>query len=216
VLKPAANRGLLCFGPDRGRNVVFVRPQDWLGEMAPEPDRDTALRTVLYRFLDAYGPATHADFGRWFGIAEKPAREILTAYADELVIVGIDGATAGWVTAAGADALAGAAPASGVVLLGGFDPYVLAPISHRAAIIPDGHIDDVSRTAGWISAVVLVDGFVAGTWTADQRPAGTAIEVQPFTPLPPEVAGELATRAEALRKELLPAPIAVRIAGTTA
>src|SRR5215208_4546205 len=30
VLKPAAFRGELCFGPDRGRNVTFVRPDQWL------------------------------------------------------------------------------------------------------------------------------------------------------------------------------------------
>lgn len=228
VLKPAANRGLLCFGPDRGRNVVFVHPADWLGEMAPEPDRDSALRAVLHRFLDAYGPATHADFGRWFGVAEKPAREIVAANADELVVAAVDGgrgqapanrrvgtdAVTGWVTPAGAEALASASPASGVVLLGGFDPYVLAPLSHRAAIIPDGHIDDVSRAAGWISAVVLVDGFVAGTWTADQTPTGTTIDVQPFAPLPSDVAAELEACADGLGKTLVPDPVTVRIADT--
>jgi Winged helix DNA-binding domain len=213
VLKPAANRGLLCFGPDRGRNVVFVHPSDWLGDMEPEPDRETALRTVLYRFLDAYGPATHADFGRWFGVAEKPAREIVAAYADELAVAEVDGAVAGWITPTGAEALASAPPASGVVLLGGFDPYVLAPLSHRAAIIPDGHIDEVSRAAGWISAVVLVDGFVAGTWTSDQTPAGTTIDVQLFAPLPSDVAAELTACADALGKALVPAPVTVRIAG---
>ena len=215
VLKPAANRGLLCFGPDRGRNVVFVRPEDWLGKLAHEPDRDEALRTVLYRFLDVHGPATSADFARWFGVPDRPARLLLADHADDLVVAAVDGLT-GWMTPAGAEALAAAPPAEGIILLGGFDPYVLAPISHRSAIIPDGHMDAVSRTAGWISAVVLVDGLVAGTWTAEQAPEGTTVVVDPFAPLSSEVAQELARCAEALGGRLLPAPVALRMAGAAA
>jgi hypothetical protein len=30
LLKPSAHRGELCFGPNRGRNVTFVRPDRWL------------------------------------------------------------------------------------------------------------------------------------------------------------------------------------------
>ena len=215
VLKPAANRGLLCFGPDRGRNVTFVRPQDWLGGVGDEPDPDDALRAVLLRFLDAYGPATHTDFGRWFGSAEKPARELVAAHADELVVVEIDGTTA-WVSPDGAEALARAAPATGVHVLGGFDPYVLAPLSHRAAIVPEGHIDDVSRTAGWISAVVLVDGFVAGTWTAQETADGTIVQVDPFAPLTPDITAALSDRAADLGvRGLLTPPVAVRVLDRT-
>jgi hypothetical protein len=212
VLKPAANRGLLCFGPDRGRNVVFVRPADWLGELAREPDSDEALRTVLHRFLDVHGPATHTDFARWFGVADKPARQLLAAHADDLVVADVDGVT-GWVTPAGAEALSTAPQATGIRLLGGFDPYVLAPISYRAAIIPAGHIDDVSRTAGWISPVVLVDGRVAGTWTAEQMPDGTTVAVEPFAPITSKAARELADHAASLGGRLLPAPVTVRMAG---
>jgi hypothetical protein len=209
VLKPAANRGLLCFGPDRGRNVTFVRPHDWLGAMPEEPDAAEALRAVLLRFLDAYGPATHNDFARWFGVAEKPARELVAMHADDLVVVEIDG-TPAWVSPQGAESLARAEPATGVHLLGGFDPYVLAPISHRAAIIPEDHLDDVSRTAGWISAVVLVDGFVAGTWTANDTADGTKVHVQPFVPLTPQVTAALVDRAGALAaRGLVPPPVSV-------
>ena len=209
VLKPAANRGLLCFGQDRGRNVTFVRPQDWLGDTPDEPGSDTALRTVLLRFLDAYGPATHTDVGRWFGVAEKPARELLAEHADDLVVVDVDG-TPAWLSRQGAEILARAEPATGVQLLGGFDPYVLAPISHRAAIVPDGHLDAVSRTAGWISAVVLIDGLVAATWTADETPDGTTLNVEPFAPPARQVATALADHAAALAaRGLLRPPVSV-------
>lgn len=63
TLKPSAFRGDLCFGPNRGRNVTFVLPGERLGRWR-EIDPWTALRDVIVRYLDAYGPATPRDFGR--------------------------------------------------------------------------------------------------------------------------------------------------------
>src|ERR687884_667015 len=34
-LKPSAWRGELCFGPNQGRNVTFVRPSEWIGTWQP-------------------------------------------------------------------------------------------------------------------------------------------------------------------------------------
>jgi hypothetical protein len=66
------------------------------------------------------------------------------------------------------------------LLLPAFDPYVIAPISARTYTIPDGFVDRVSRTAGWISPVLLVDGVVAGTWSLQQQEARAVISVEPF------------------------------------
>jgi hypothetical protein len=35
LLKPSAQRGDLCFGPNQGQNVTFVRPADWIGKWQP-------------------------------------------------------------------------------------------------------------------------------------------------------------------------------------
>jgi hypothetical protein len=74
-----------------------------------------------------------------------------------------------------------------VHLLPGFDPYVLAPISHRAHTIPEGRVDQVSRAAGWISPVLLVDGRIAGTWEAETADGVTTVTVTPFDRLPAPV-----------------------------
>ena len=43
LLKPAAHRGLLCFGPSRGTSVTFVRPAKWLGGWrSVDPDEAAA------------------------------------------------------------------------------------------------------------------------------------------------------------------------------
>lgn len=210
VLKPAANRGLLCFGPDRDRNVTFVRPDEWLGDTGPAPEPDEAMRVVLRRFLDAYGPATPADVARWFGEREPFGRRLLARHADELVVADVDGHR-GWLTPAGAAALADHPPADGVVLLGGFDPYVLAPISHRDAIVPEGRLDQVSRTAGWISAVVLVGGMVAGIWTTEAGGEGTQVVVTPFRTLTAVERAGIEQRVAELAGHLLPAATTVTV-----
>ena len=52
----------------------------------------------------------------------------------------------------------------GVHLLGPFDQYVLGPGTGDTALLPAEHRSKVSRTAGWISPLVLVGGRIAGTW----------------------------------------------------
>jgi hypothetical protein len=179
MLKPAAAGGLLCFGPDRERNVTFTDPHGWLPEVRwGEIDPDAAMREIVCRFLDTYGPASHEDFGRWWGTDTASARRIFAAHSDAMVQVDVDGRKT-WLPAESADASSD--EARGVLLLPGFDPYVVAPISARAYSIPDGYVDRVSRTAGWISPVLVVDGVIRGVWTHELAGGRLAIEVAPFS-----------------------------------
>ncbi len=189
VFKPAASQGLLCQGPPRDGHVTFTDPARWLGldtSRQAEPDPTQAVGTLLARFLDAHGPATRDDLARWLGVTPKDARLLLAPHAGALAEVSIEGERA-WMTPAGADAATASDPATGVYLLPAFDPWVLAPISHRAHTIPAGRVAAVSRTAGWISPVLLVDGRIAGTWEPATDGAGTTVTVTPFGALPPRV-----------------------------
>ena len=53
----AAHRGVLCFGPNQGRNVTYTNPHRWLPGFHPD-DGAAALRTLVGHYLHAYGPAT--------------------------------------------------------------------------------------------------------------------------------------------------------------
>ena len=183
MLKPAAAGGLLCFGPDRDRNVTFTDPRSWLPDVSwDDPDPDAAMRAVITRFLDTYGPATHEDFGRWWGTDAASARRLFRQHADAVVAFDMAGRSA-WLTPEGADEIGELPPAKGVMLLPGFDPYTVAPISARAYTIPDGFVDRVSRTAGWISPVLVVDGMIRGTWKHERAADQVTVEVAPFAPV---------------------------------
>jgi Winged helix DNA-binding domain len=148
MLKPAAAGGLLCFGPDRDRNVTFTDPHNHVPDVQwDEIDPNDALREIVIRFLDTYGPATHEDFGRWWGTDAASARRVFSACSDSMAAISLAG-TKAWLTPGGAGKIRRLRGPKGVVLLPVFDPYTIAPISARAFTIPAGFVDRVSRTAG--------------------------------------------------------------------
>ena len=75
VFRPAIVEGLICYGPDRGQEVTFVRVDQWLPRQR-EVSAQEAQQVLLRRYLSAYGPATLQDFSRWTGIPMKEARAV--------------------------------------------------------------------------------------------------------------------------------------------
>ena len=206
VLKPAANQGLLAQGPPRGRNVTFVDPGAWIGAAIAEPSAEEAMRIVVERFLDANGPATIADFARWFGVDPKTGRELMTPVLESLVPVEIE-EYRGWLTTKGGKAAPNSDPVPSAHLLPGFDPYTLAPLSHREHIIPRGKVDEVSKAAGWIAPVILERGRIVGTWESK----GEVIALQPFGKLPKKTISALKHHVEQRYHGLLGKSIAVTV-----
>ena len=60
----------------------------------------------------------------------------------------------------------------------------------------------MSRTAGWISAVVLVGGSVAGTWTHTLAGKRLSVAVTAFQPLPARVRSAVRLRAGEIAEAL--------------
>jgi hypothetical protein len=200
VLKPVAGMGLLCFGPSRGQSVTFVRPDQWLGSWR-DLDPDQSLVEVVRRYLRAYGPATKNDFQRWWG-AHTPGvgKAAWAGLEDELVSVSVEGRRAD-ILAGDLRRLAKPAGGAGVKLLPLFDPYLMGH-SNRDHLFDPSYRPRVSRTAGWISAVVLIDGRVVATWTHKVVRETLSIAVDPFQKLPPRARSEIRARAEELAATL--------------
>ena len=192
MLKPAARNGRLCFGPNRGQSVTFVSPRKWLGSWK-DVDPDAGLVEVARRYLRAYGPATKGDFARWWGPWPGVGNAAWSGLEGALTPVSVDGARAD-VLSTDLETLRRARLEGSVRLLPNFDPYLMG-YANRDHLFERAHAAKVSRTAGWISAVVLVDGRVEGTWTYTVSKGVLRVTVAPFKRLDAKVVGEIRKRA---------------------
>ena len=176
----AAHRGVLCFGPDRGRNVTYTNPHRWLPGFVPE-DGAAALRALVRRYLHAYGPATPQHFARWLAIPPRRAAEVFDEMADELERVELEGAPA-W-TLAGDTATPQQAP-PGIRLLPYFDAFVVAG-QPRALLFPGAAATRALTPSGQAGnyPVLLVDGVVGGVWHQRRSGRRLVITVEPIAAL---------------------------------
>ena len=176
----AAHRGMLCFGPDRGRKVTYTNPHRWLPGFRPAAG-DAALGTIVTRYLYAYGPATPQHFARWLGIPPRFAAELFGQLAGELERVELDGEP-GW-TVAG-DTGTPARQHRGIRLLPYFDAYAVAG-QPRERLYPGAAATRALTPEGQAGnyPVLLVDGVVAGVWHQRRSGRKLAITVEPLREL---------------------------------
>jgi hypothetical protein len=191
VLKPAAFRGMLCFGPPRGRNVTFVAPREWLGER-PAVGAEDAVDALALAHAGVFGPTDHAEFARWFDLNPPLARAAYARLAGSGALVEVDLAGARSVVPADLlDDLLGtpARPAGDPVtrLLPAFDPYVAGSTRQLDRLMPADRRARVSRPQGWISPTVVADGRIVGVWDRD----GDAVTITAFGRLPAKIRAAL-------------------------
>jgi Winged helix DNA-binding domain len=207
LLKPSARRGDLCFGPNRGRNVTFVRPDRWLRGFR-RMEREEARRELLRRFFSAYGPATADELGRWLGL-RAGLKPMLVSLGEELVEVEAAGSPA-WLLAADLDELRAAPKPESVRLLPAFDPYVVGA-RPRGLLVDAEHEARIFRPQAWFSPVVLVGGRAAGIWARERRGRRLEVQVEPFAPLSAATRRAIADEAERLG-EYLDTPAELQVA----
>jgi hypothetical protein len=204
-LKPAAGRGLLCFGPGDGRNVTFVDPRAWLDREMPEPS-EAAVADVLARHLAVFPGSSRGELARWWGVqGGAPIRRPLTALGDRMVEVRADGVRV-LVRREDVGELANHGQAAVIRLLPAFDPYTLSVQKEAEPLLPMGRRPLVSRTAGWISAVLLVGGRIEGTWTHEMKGGRLAIDLRPWRRLSAAERRTIADEADRIGRFLDAAP----------
>ncbi|UKJ65504.1 winged helix DNA-binding domain-containing protein [Cellulosimicrobium cellulans] len=159
-----------------GTTTTWTTAQAWLGGSDPvldavahETDPDAVLATrvgLVRRYLAAFGPASVVDAQRWAGLTRlKAAFDVLRP---ELVtFTGPDGKEL--FDLPDAPRPPGDAPVP-VIMAGDFDNLVLSH-DDRTRVLGDVPVKSVVSINGQVAATVLVDGRVAGAWTA--RPTAT-------------------------------------------
>jgi winged helix DNA-binding protein len=202
ALTLAGARGMLCFGPDRGRNVTFTSPRRWLTGFEPASAKD-GLSWLVTQYLTAYGPATADDFARWLSVPRRVAATVFAEQAGSLQQVDLDGTPAWLPAGARPDAtLSADRVPRGVRLLPYFDAYAVGG-QPRGRLFP-GVATERALVGGKVGGqagtkpVLLVDGVVAGLWHQRKSARSIAITVEPFGELTAGQHRELADEARRL------------------
>ncbi|GGK37408.1 hypothetical protein GCM10010124_32740 [Pilimelia terevasa] len=175
-----AQTGSVCFGPFDGREQLVVRCDEWIaGSRVWE--REAALVELARRYFRGHGPATVKDLARWVGLPLGEVRRGLADAAGDLAQRQVDGVTY-YLDPAVVDGLAAhRREAGGVLLLPGFDEFVLG-YADRSACLPAEFAERIVPGGnGMFRATVVAGGQVVGVWRREGRGAARAVEATPFT-----------------------------------
>jgi hypothetical protein len=163
VISVAANAGVLCFGPARGRLTTYSNPQR-LQPFEPMPT-EKAIAELLRRYLDSYGPSTPQYFARWL----KTTPSVVKPYFADLPQAQLEGQTVWYVP--GDDA----PTHRGVRLLPYFDAYGVGSYPRELLFPGKAFARATARGQAGNYPLLLVDGIVAGVW--HQRKSGRTLHV---------------------------------------
>lgn len=164
----------------------FVHLDRWLaahGRTPRTPTREEAVAEWLERYLRSHGPAPVTEFRRWTGLPLRDIRPALDVIADRLEAVSVEGETH-WMDPVTPDLLAEAGrSADAVLLLPGFDEYLLG-YGDRSHALAAGFADRIVPGGnGVFRRTVVHRGRVVGTWKTAGTGARRRIDVEPFAPL---------------------------------
>jgi len=154
---------------------VTVMPEKAVWGLAEPPSMpaDEARAELVRRFLRVYGPATHTQLASLVQTAPSHAKKLFEGIADELEPAAVEGRR-GFVLAADVARLVSPPAASGVRLLGGYDPYVAQP--DRDSLVGDnGALKKQLFPSVGRPGVVLAGGALAGAWRGHKK--GDVLEV---------------------------------------
>ncbi len=202
AFKPLAWKGELCFGPGNGQNATFVRPSSWIGGL-PETNPEAALQEIVRRYLRAYGPARPRNFQWWWWTSSVAVKKAFNSIADEIEEVEVEGWRAITLKAA-IPSIMEIQPAGDVRLLPSFDAYIVGTARGKdlERLISMQHQKKVYRQQGWVSAVVLVNGFIKGIWEYKTAGSQFSVTINLFSSVSHTVKQGITQEAERLGKFL--------------
>ena len=162
-----------------GTDAPYVAARHWIarGERPPEEE---ALELLIRRCLAAFGPATLADVAQFAGQVPPRVRPTLERIASTLRTFSDEQGRLLY-DLPRAPRPDGEAPAP-VRFLPRYDELLIS-YAHRDRVIAPTHRRAVYSKNAIVEAVVMVDGFAAGTWKLDRAKDTAVLGITPFGPL---------------------------------
>ena len=203
IMMHAELEAIVCSGPRRGNQFTYAL----LDERVPPTtalDRDDALGRLASRYFVSRGPATVHDFAKWSGLTVTDAKRGVAAVETQFEHERIDDASY-WF--APSERRAPKARGAAAHLLSIFDEYV-SGYKDRSAIGDAQTGTRLSAMGNALTAIVVIDGRIRGTWKRAATKARTTLELNLFDDLTKRERNAL-EEAAAKYGEFIGAPITI-------
>ena len=174
LLAHAELEALICSGPRRGKQFTYAL-LDERAAAAPRLHHEEALATLARRYFASHGPAQLQDFSWWSGLRLGDARESLELVKGELVSLELDGRTY-WLAP---DSRPRRPSSPHALLLSIFDEYTIA-YKDRRDIAAERVIERLLTMGSALTAVMILDGRVVGTWKRNLLSRSAKLTLRPM------------------------------------
>ena len=183
-----------------GTDAPYVAARHWIAK-GERPSEEEALEILVRRCLGAFGPATLADLAKFAGQAPPRVRPTLDRIGPSLRTFSDEQGRLLY------DLPRGARPSADAVAPARFLPRydeLLISYQHRDRVIAPAHRRAVYTKNAIVEAVVMVDGFAAGTWIVARAKAEAVLRIAPFARLAPKDRVAVETEGRDLLRFLAP------------
>jgi hypothetical protein len=180
LIAHAAHRGVVCYGPPRGRTDTFVLLDDWVPH-SEDPRGGSAAAELARRYFAAYGPAGVQDLAAWSGLPVGRVRDGMAAIGAELSEVAGSAGSLWALRAAPAGRSSRRRGRPVVRLLPSWDTYTLGYRSRDSMVAAE--FSSRFQSGGILYPSLCVDGRLEGLWRLDARRRELLVHVEPFESL---------------------------------
>jgi hypothetical protein len=165
--------GVICSGPRRGKQFTYAL----LDARAPKThllNREEACITLAKRYFLSHGPAQLKDFAWWSGLPLKEATQAVSKLTSELQTYIVEGRTF-----YGGELTDDPTIEHSAQLLSIFDEYTIA-YNDRADLSSGNDIERMIQMGNALTAVVILDGKVVGTWKRKLQKSSVIVDISLF------------------------------------
>lgn len=184
-----ALHGGYLIAPRSGKELSFVRTDQWLGRAPAILDPDEARAELARRFLRAFAPARAEDLAWWANehtdkasrvAHESHASETWKLIEDELDEVEVIDRSRAFVLTSDKRRLTSPPTPEGVRLLPPYDPFL--GLRHRNMLVPDREIQRRLWRHTHNPGVVIAEGEPVATWSQRKKGETLIVSVEPIGP----------------------------------
>jgi hypothetical protein len=179
IIGRLAQEGLICMAARQGKQHTFALLDEWVPN-GKTLTHEESLAELAKRYFTSHAPATIQDFSWWSGLTlteSKKAVDMVSRYWQKEMIDGIAYYMPKDITVV-------KLKSPGGFLLPNFDEYLVA-YKDRTAALDLKYNKNVIGAAGngILSAVIIINGKVAGTWKRVIKKDSVSVQLNPFVSL---------------------------------